>query len=366
MDEKVSKLMFDIVKRCFKHFNVPQQKNLADLLVAFLHNKSFALWDIASGLSGDTSVKHKHKRLKYFLDNLEIDIRFWKSFVMTVFSLPGFKLRKRKFITLAIDATTLRDDFWLLAVSVSYKGRSIPVLLKGWEGVNVHYDFWQRVEETLTDLKQILPNNYNYEIVADRGFQGEPLFKMCRKLKMNYIVRVNDCYSIKMPGGKELIQLSLFQDGFYSPEYIGRVKKNKGLHLCVNSAKTKTGDEAKWFLVTNREMSQHEAVKSYTTRFWIEESFKDLKSKLYWEKYTKKIPEKNRLVKSVIVSCLSYAIQLALGNQLKMSDSEKKTTSIFNKLRQTIKRGSKELEEVIIKFTNIIGVYIARVAHLFV
>ena len=61
---------FKLVSSTFKHLNKSQQKNLADLLTAFLYNTSFALWDIASGLSGDTAVKHKNKRLIYFLDTI--------------------------------------------------------------------------------------------------------------------------------------------------------------------------------------------------------------------------------------------------------------------------------------------------------
>ena len=109
-----------IVKKCFTHFNVSQKKNMSDLLTAFLSNTSFALWDIASGLSGNTSTKHKHKRLIYFLDSLIIDLKFWKCFSLAVFSLPGFRFKRRKMITLALDATTLKDDFWLLAVTISF------------------------------------------------------------------------------------------------------------------------------------------------------------------------------------------------------------------------------------------------------
>jgi len=169
MEDNFFKLVKLLVKKCFKHFNLSQKNNLADLLTAFLSNTSFALWDIASGLSGDTSTKHKHKRLIYFLDSLEIDLTFWKSYALAVFCLPGFKFKKRKIITLALDATTLKSDFWLLAVTVSFNGRGIPLYLKSWVDVNTNYDYWSRVKSVLSDLKVILPKGYLFEIVADRG-----------------------------------------------------------------------------------------------------------------------------------------------------------------------------------------------------
>jgi len=111
MEDNFFKLVKLLVKRCFKHLNISQKKNLEDLLTAFLCNTSFALWDIASGLSGDTSTKHKHKRLIYFLDSLKIDLTFWKSHALAVFCLPGFKFKRRKIIMLALDATTLKSEF---------------------------------------------------------------------------------------------------------------------------------------------------------------------------------------------------------------------------------------------------------------
>tara|TARA_B100000609_G_C17189835_1_gene421811 strand:+ start:108 stop:1211 length:1104 start_codon:yes stop_codon:yes gene_type:complete len=365
MDQKLLSFFHTLVKSNFKQLNKSQQFNLADLLLAFFYNTSFSTYDIASGLSGETSTKHKNKRLIYFLDSLEINLQFWKSIVLTIFSLPGFKLKSRKVITLAIDATTLKDDFWLLAISVSYKGRGIPILIKSWEGVNVKYTLWDRVRETLKDLREILPVNFKYEILADRGFQGDVVFALCEELGLDYVIRVNDSYKVKTKGGKSYIQLSLYNDGYYFIESFGKNKCSEGVNLVVNTKETSEG-KARWYLATNIVSDRGTIVSKYEQRFLIEETFKDLKSKLHWEKYTKKIPTNDRLIKNIIVSSLSYTIQTAIGNQLKMSDSERKVTSIFNKLRQTFRRGNKQLEKIIMKFQRVIFTYISRNANLFV
>ena len=46
MEEYFLKFATILTKKCFKHLNLSQQKNLADLMTAFLSNTSFALWDI--------------------------------------------------------------------------------------------------------------------------------------------------------------------------------------------------------------------------------------------------------------------------------------------------------------------------------
>lgn len=365
MDIQFHSFVYKLVTLCFKKLNLSQQKNLSDLLVAFLHNRSFALWDIASGLSGETSTKHKHKRLIYFLDKLTIDLDFWRSYILAVFSLPGFQFKSRKLITLALDATTLREHFWLLAVSISFNGRGIPIYIKSWEDVNSSYDYWQRVRTVLCDLKMLLPKGYTFEIVADRGFQGDEMFKLCEELDIDFIVRINDSYKVKLSNQQEYIQLSLFNDGYYQTQTLGVSNPVNNLNLCVNSKENKDGSTSRWYLATNMESTQEGITESYVKRFWIEEGFKDLKSKLHWERYTAKIPTKGRLIKSIVVSSLSYAIQTAIGNQLNRSESEKKRTSLFNKFRQTIRRGTQELESIILKFINTITTYFKRAEYAF-
>jgi hypothetical protein len=323
MQDIFFKFVWILVKECFNRLNVSQKKNLADLMTAFLSNTSFTLWDIASSLSGNTTTKHKHKRLIYFLDSLDIDINFWKSYSLAIFSLPGFRFKSRKIITLALDATTLKADFWILAVTVSFEGRGIPIYLKSWKGVNESYDYWSRVKNALKDLKEILPKGYSFEIVADRGFQGDIMFQMCKELNLDFIIRINESYKVKLSGDQEYKSLNALDDGYYIVESLGKKNQTSDMVLCVNSKTLENGKTVKWYLVANkRQLSQEVMVERYTTRFWIEETIKDSKSKLHWETYTKKIPENERLEKCVIISCLSYAVQTAIGNQLEMSDSD--------------------------------------------
>ena len=260
-----------------------------------------------------------------------------------------------------MDATTLKDDFLVLAVTISFNGRGVPLYLKSWKGVNETYHYWSRVKSVLSDLKEILPKGYLFEIVADRGFQGDVMFQMCKDLGIDFIIRINDFYKVKLPNGLEYIQLSLFNDGYYVTESLGKKSQTTDINLCVNSKILENGEIAKWYLVSNqRELNQGVMVDRYSTRFWIEEGIKDFKSKLHWEKYTEKIPQKERLEKCLIISSLSYCIQTAIGNQLYISDSDRQRTSVFNKFRQSIRRGTDELEKIILNFINIITTYISR------
>ena len=87
--------------------------------------------------------------------------------------------------------------------------------MKIWKGVNESYDYWGRVKIVLKELEAILPKGYLFEIVADRGFQGDIMFQMCKELGIDFIIMINYTYRIKLSNGEEYIQLSLFNDGYY-------------------------------------------------------------------------------------------------------------------------------------------------------
>jgi len=123
----LSKQILKILKHFIWILSKPQRKNIADIIVALFFNTSFSLREIASRMPGDSNVKHKLKRLVYSLDTLTINRTFFKSYIKTLFALPNFRFRKRDYITILLDTTTLRDDFLILSASISYKGRAIPV-----------------------------------------------------------------------------------------------------------------------------------------------------------------------------------------------------------------------------------------------
>ena len=273
MQNDFYRLVSFMANSCFAHFNVSQKKNMSDLLTAFLSNTSIAMWDISTNLSGNTSTKHKNKRLIYFLDSLTIDTTFWKCFSLAVFSLPGFRFKKRKVITIALNATELNDDFWLLAATVSFNGRGIPIYLKSWEGVDESYNRWDRVKTVLKELKEILSKNCNFEIVASTDFQGSEMIELCKEIGIDFNQEIKADIDFGIEAGK---------------------------------------------------------------------------SKLHWENYTEKVPQNDRLIKCVIISCLSYAVQTAIGNQMDISDSDViKRTKILNTFKQTIRRGAEELKKYV-------------------
>jgi len=362
MEPKLIKLTQRVVKLTFGYLSKPQQKVMAQVIVALFQVRSFTLRDIASLMYGDVNVKHKLKKLKNFLDGLELDYQFWKAYVKTIFCLPYFQLGKRKYITLLIDATTLRDDFWILGVSISYRGRAIPIYQKIWKGVNESYDYWGRVEEVMKRLKDILPTKYKYEIIADRGFQGNKLLEICKKIKWDYVIRINRMYRMKTKDGGEYIQLSLFPDGFYKGVVLGKGNPISDINVVVKSTSVDGVEKARWYLATNLGNCE-QVIEDYSGRMWIEESYKDLKGILKWETYTRKIPHKGRLEKLIVLSSLSYALQLCIGSSIDIPGSEEDKTSVVKRFQHIIVSAWRKAEGLYLKIVLLFRVRVYRLSN---
>jgi len=349
MDETLARKTYLILKRTFPQYNKYTLDCLAELLLAMFSHQRFTLRHIASRLLGQTNVKHKLKRLQNFLDGIRLDQQFWASYIQTLFCLPYMKLHSRRKVTLLIDATTLRDDYWILAASISYRGRSVPVYLKIWEDVNTSYDYWQRVEGFMRELKELLPDTFSYEIIGDRGFEGSRMFMLCRELEWDQVIRINGSYKIKTPNGKDFVQLHLCDDGSYREVILGKHDPVEFLNLAIHS--DSEYEQSRWHLATSLDDPQ-QAVADYRRRVWIEQTFKDLKSVLKWETYTKKIPQNQRLEKLVVLSCLSYAIQLCIGTQVNIPPSEEEKTSVLQRFRHIYVSAYRKTEALYMKMVQ--------------
>jgi hypothetical protein len=360
MDPDLAKKTYHILKRTFPQYNKYSQQTLAELLLAMFSHQRLTLRHIASRLLGTTNVKHKLKRLQNFLDKITLDEQFWQSYVQTLFCLPYMKLRSQGRITVLIDATSLKDDVWILAASISYRGRSLPVYLRQWKGVNTTYDYWKRVEEFVGQLKALLPDDLDYVLIGDGGFEGARMFALCRRVGWDQVIRINGTYSIKTKGGREYIQLSLFDDGYYRQAIIGQTNPTKGLNLAVCSS---ADSERRWYLATS--VDPEKAAKDYTRRMWIEQTFKDLKSVLKWETYTAKFPTHRRLEKLVAISCLSYGFQLCLGTQVTVPPSEEKKTSLLQRFRHIYSSAYRKTKQIYSRMVAAFYVRHYRNSHTF-
>lgn len=252
---------------------------------------------------------------------------------------------------------------WILSASISYEGRAIPLYMEMWKGVNVSYNYWKRVVGFVKNMRELLPDKYSYVIVADRGFQGTTLPKALKRLKIDYVIRINDSYHVKVKSGGEWTQLSLLDVGKYEDVELGKSDPMLVPCVVVNEIRdVEEGKEKRWYLMSSKkEMSREGLVDLYAKRMWIEESFKDLKGILKWEGYTKKMASFERIKKMIMISGLSYGIQMSIGNSRIVKEQRGKRESIMRGLKNFLNSVSSKIKSgimifVVLTIQNIQGI----------
>ncbi len=300
------------VKKIFPDLRKTQAVNLSLGILGIVKSRSGLMSEIVRVVPGARQHKHRLKRLWRFVSNPRIKTgslqSLWYKWVVNAF-VPG------KYLTVALDWTTLPGNIQLLMASVPYAGRAIPLL---W--VTTTYrafkDSQNRIEERLiSSLKIIVPEDKRIILVADRGFGRASLVNFLIKLNILFTLRVKADVIITTKSGKKInlrkLKIKVSQVKWFEAVSYRADRKVTKVNLAVTLAQVegKQQDDP-WILVTNLRKAKT-AIKYYRLRFDIEEWFKDLKHQLGIDKLqTRNLGRVRRLV---LISALSYGLIMLVG-----------------------------------------------------
>ncbi|WP_293108228.1 hypothetical protein [Moorena sp. SIO3I6] len=95
-----------------------------------------------------------------------------------------------KQLALALDATTLKQNFTVLSIHVLYRGCGIPI---AWKVVKATQKgswrpHWQQLFQSLVD---VVPTQMEVIVFADRGLYADWLYKLIRELHWHPFLRIN-------------------------------------------------------------------------------------------------------------------------------------------------------------------------------
>ncbi len=125
----------------------------------------------------------------------------------------------------------------------------------------------------------------------------------------------------------------------------------------------KGGGVERWYLQTNVPDRKGFIVGMYAKRMQIEEGFRDLKRVMHWEAYTAKVPKKEYMEKCIVISSLSYAIQLSLGRYEAVRKVEERRRGWLIRWRNAMLRGVRYVSELLGAFVAAICMNIWRIEH---
>lgn len=193
-----------------------------------------------------------------------------------------------------------------LRAAVTAEGRALTL----YEEVHIEKKLGNKKVQNkfLQKLKKLLPSKCKPIIITDAGFHND-WFKEVIRLGWDCLGRVRGKKYVRKLNGEWSLCKELFEYATSTPKYFGKVELCKSnpleLNLCLFKAKrkrrkgvNKVGEKRRdttsldhrksakepWLLVTSLSASSFlakQAVKKYSTRMQIEESFRDLKSSRY-------------------------------------------------------------------------------------
>jgi len=180
-------------------------------------------------------------------------------------------------LAVAMDATSLGQQFTVLVLSVVYRGCAIPV---AWAIVpGSETGSWRgRWEGLLTTLASQMPQDWTVIVLADRGLYAKWLFEHIVRLRWHPFLRINHQgqfrlrHSTTFQALKSVVQ----QDGKARHLEVICFKTPKARLSCTLLAQWHAAYDAPWLIVTDLPPTQATAAW-YGLRTWIEAGFKDLK-----------------------------------------------------------------------------------------
>src|SRR5690242_15027236 len=178
------------------HLSKPQAQVLAlwsyGMLLARSCGLSSVVWALSSLLGSAPDALRQRLREFYYAASDKAGAKRQDIDVTTCFApLLAWVLSwwQANQIALAVDATTLGNRFYVLAVSVLYRGCAIPV---AWTILTAEEKHAWRKEwlRLLRQLRTDLPQNTTVIVLADRGLYARWLFHRIVRLGWHPLLRV--------------------------------------------------------------------------------------------------------------------------------------------------------------------------------
>ncbi len=307
-----------IISKSFLKERKTVRWNLALFTLWLMKWCSCNLPDIAMELNwiNKKSFNTNIKRIEYFnrTSEFQINDRLWRQYLNLLFLLITNNniIWHKKEIQVNVDFTTKKDKFMILSASIPFKGRWIPLYFSMRNYPNKKGDLDQIKQETafLKMLKHLLPNNYKYIIVADRGFGNVRFMETCKEVWFNYIVRTkkDKIITFHKKWDKEPSKGKI--DSFVKKDETMDFKKIKLNTNWFTTRLVKNFEKdinKSWYIFTDLDENNYnytEIVDFYRNRFTIEKMFQDEKSS--WFNI-----EKSRLKKYSRFKKLLFCVYLA-------------------------------------------------------
>jgi hypothetical protein len=298
------------IARNFHNLSKPQGFVLTAFSLGMALAKSCNIRAVAEELYALGKPDTVERRLQYFLSNKKF---CWKQSCQDLASWVISSLMSNDLIVLLVDETSLKDKMKVMAVSLAYRKRAIP--LAWWCYPNDEWPMGQvELIKTLFNwISHAIPKGARVLVEADRGIGCSPnLLKAIQAMGWYYLVRVTGNVHLILQDGKEVCFSSLVPSIGQSWSAEVYAFKKAGWLKCWAVGQWKPHYDEAWLLLTNLPEAEGDW---YAIRMWQELAFKDFKSTGWqWQRSHVWKPEHANIL--WLVMSLAYVWVISMGSHV--------------------------------------------------
>jgi len=291
-------------------------KSLSAMVIGMMHSCSSSTGAISTSISAISGkcFTASDSQIRYLLSNIkfQIDDQLWRCYLRMIFAFlaEGGYIKTSSKIYIQLDYTSIDNDFLVLSASIAFRGKSVPIYfsMRRYPKRKNMTNLMKMEKAFIKGLRHCLNKQYQYVIVADRGFGNARFMQLCQENNLEYIVRIRGDLKIEYKTKNKLNEIkhsktlvSVFVPSWGHDAEIYVKKKN----------------DAIWYLCTNiKKIERRTIAREYERRFKIEKCFQDQKSSGFNIENTK-IRKYDRLKRLLFCTCISQALMLFTGDILK-------------------------------------------------
>jgi len=299
-----------IVNRWGIQMRATRLRNLILLVYGILHAHSGSLSAIVRYWPyGARRHTHRLKRLHRFLKNPGVQVeRYFQVLAAVIWPYrPGGG--RTSLYPVILDWTKVHH-FHVLFAAVPRKKRALPLAYGVYHPQRLRKSQNQLERGMLTLITSLLPQQARPVVLADAGFGQTELIRWLQERGMAYVIRLRAETLVHYRG--KSMALGSFDTLEDAPILLSQVDYRDKKPVRLNLVISRKGDKV-WYLGTSFSDAE-QAVGWYKKRFWIEEMFRDLKSRLGLKRAHLK--DEDRLARLLLGFQIAYLILALIGLHL--------------------------------------------------
>lgn len=299
--------VMQIVKAWRIRMRKTQMVNLALLVSGILASRSGCLSTIVrSWTVGSNHHIHRLKRLHRFLKNKAVKAEpIFRATAAVVWPQRPAG-RRTLLVPIAIDWTKVRQ-FATIWAAVPRKGRALPVCFGVYHHRRLRHSQNKLERGLCTLVADLLSQEMQPLFLADAGFGRTEFIRWLQKMGFDFVVRLRPDTMIVHRGKRSRLGDRDTIEG--APILLSAVQYRDENPVTVNIVISRLGDKI-WYLGTSLRNAK-QTVAWYKKRFWIEEMFRDFKSRLGLRRA--RLKDEKRLTRLLLGYLIAYLILCLIG-----------------------------------------------------